>query len=137
MLIEFTIRNFMSYRDEVSLSMVASTTVKECESNDGYSNVSTMDNGKRYLRSAAIYGANGSGKSSVIAAMDIFKSMVLQSFVEENIVKHLSRLYYRFDVDSAKEPVSMQMIFISDGERFRYGFEVSQTKVLTEWLCVT
>lgn len=71
MLIEFTIRNFMSYRDEVSLSMVASTTVKECESNDGYSNVSTMDNGKRYLRSAAIYGANGSGKSSVIAAMDI------------------------------------------------------------------
>ena len=49
MLIEFTIRNFMSYRDEVSLSMVASTTVKECESNDGYSNVSTMDNGKRYL----------------------------------------------------------------------------------------
>ena len=45
MLIEFTIRNFMSYRDEVSLSMVASTTVKECESNDGYSNVSIMDNG--------------------------------------------------------------------------------------------
>ena len=36
MLIEFTIRNFMSYRDEVSLSMAASTTVKECESNDGY-----------------------------------------------------------------------------------------------------
>ena len=85
MLIEFTIRNFMSYRDEVSLSMVASTTVKECESNDSYSNVSITDNGKRYLRSAAIYGANGSGKSSIIAAMDIFKSMVLQSFVDENI----------------------------------------------------
>ena len=112
MLIEFTIRNFMSYRDEVSLSMVASTTVKECESNDGYSNIFIMDNGKRYLRSAAIYGANGSGKSSIIAAMDIFKSMVLQSFVDENIVKHLSRLYYRFNVDSTKEPVSMQMIFI-------------------------
>lgn len=60
--------------------------------------------------------------------MDIFKSMVLQSFAEENIVKHLSRLYYRFDVDSPKEPVSMQMIFICDGERFRCGFEVSQNK---------
>ena len=92
MLIEFTIRNFMSYRDEVSLSMVASTTVKECESNDSYSNVSITDNGKRYLRSAAIYGANGSGKSSVIAAMDIFKSMVLRSFVDESIVKRLSLL---------------------------------------------
>ena len=136
MLIEFTIRNFMSYRDEVSLSMVASTTVKECESNDGYSNIFIMDNGKRYLRSAAIYGANGSGKSSIIAAMDIFKSMVLQSFVDENIVKHLSRLYYRFNVDSTKEPVSMQMIFICNGERYRYGFEVCQDKVLTEWLYV-
>ena len=136
MLIEFTIRNFMSYRDEVSLSMVASTTVKECESNDGYSNVSIMDNGKRYLRSAAIYGANGSGKSSVIAAMDIFKSMVLRSFVDESIVKRLSLLHYRFDVESTKEPISMQMIFICNGERYRYGFEVGQGKVLTEWLFV-
>ena len=136
MLIEFTIRNFISYRDEVSLSMVASTTVKECESYDGYSNVSIMDNGKRYLRSAAIYGANGSGKSSVIAAMDIFKSMVLRSFVDESIVKHLSLLHYRFDVESTKEPISMQMIFICNGERYRYGFEVSQNKVLTEWLFV-
>lgn len=136
MLIEFTIRNFMSYRDEVSLSMVASATVKECESNDGYSNVSIMDNGKRYLRSAAIYGANGSGKSSVIAAMDIFKSMVLRSFVDESIVKRLSLLHYRFDVESTKEPISMQMIFICNGERYRYGFEVSQNKVLTEWLFV-
>ncbi len=116
--------------------MVASTTVKECESNDGYSNVSIMDNGKRFLRSAAIYGANGSGKSCIIAAMDIFKSMVLQSFVDENIVNNLSRLYYRFDVDSTKEPVSMQMIFICNGERYRYGFEVGQNKVLTEWLYV-
>ena len=136
MLIDFTIRNFMSYRDEVSLSMVASATVKECESTEGYSNVSIMDKGKRYLRSAAIYGANGSGKSSVIAAMDIFKSMVLQSFVDENIVKNLSRLYYRFDVGSAQEPVSMQMIFICDGGRYRYGFEVGQGKVQTEWLYV-
>ena len=136
MLIDFTIRNFMSYRDEVSLSMVASTTVKECESNDSYSNVSFTESGKRYLRTAAIYGANGSGKSSVIAAMNIFKSVVLQSFVDDNIVKSLSKLYYRFDVESAKMPISMQMIFVSDGERYRYGFEVSQGKVQSEWLYV-
>ncbi len=136
MLIDFTIRNFMSYRDEVSLSMVASTTVKECESNKGYSNVSIMDNGKRYLRTAAIYGANGSGKSSVIAGMDIFKSMILQSFVDESIVKRLSLLYYRFDVESVKEPISMQMIFICRGDRYRYGFEVGQNKVQAEWLYI-
>lgn len=136
MLIDFTIRNFMSYRDEVSLSMLASTTVKECEGHDGTSNVSVIDNNKRILRTAAIYGANGSGKSTVIAAMEIFKAMVLQSFVDENVVKHLSRLYYRFDVDNSQAPVCMQMIFICNGERYRYGFEVFQGKVLAEWLYV-
>lgn len=136
MLIDFTIRNFMSYREEVSLSMIASTTVKECESNEGSSNVSILGNGKRVLRTAAIYGANGSGKSTIIAAMEFFKSMVLQSFVDENVVKHLSKLYYRFDVASSKEPISMQMIFISNGERYRYGFEVFQNKIQSEWLYI-
>lgn len=136
MLIDFTLRNFMSYKNEVSLSMVASTTVKECESREGASNVSVIDNNKRILRSAAIYGANGSGKSTIIAAMDIFKTMVLQSFVDETAVKRLSALYYRFDTNSVNEPISMQMIFMCDGERFRYGFEVDKNKVITEWLYV-
>ncbi len=136
MLIDFTIRNFMSYRNEVSFSMVASSTVKECESSAGYSNVSVTNKDKRILRSAAIYGANGSGKSSVIAAMDIFKSMVLQSCVDENTVKNLSGLYYRFDMECINEPISMQMVFMCNGERYRYGFEVKHGIVLTEWLYV-
>lgn len=136
MLIDFTIKNFMSYRDEVTLSMVAGKTVKECENGNGSSNVILDENGSKFLRTAAIYGANGSGKSTVIAAMDIFKSMVLQSFVNEGLVKQLSGLYYRFDTDSASEPVSMQIVFVCNKDRFRYGFEVKEGKVLTEWLFV-
>lgn len=136
MLIDFTMKNFMSCKNEVSLSMIASSTVKECESNKGCSNVFVTDSGKRILKIAAIYGANGSGKSNVIAAMDIFKTMVLRSFVDENIVKHLSTLYYRFDVESIKEPISMQIIFMQNGVRYRYGFEVINNKVLTEWLFI-
>lgn len=134
MLVDFTIKNFMSYRDEVSLSMMASTTVKECESSEGYSNLSYLSDAKRVLRTAAIYGANGSGKSTMVAALDIFKSMVLRSFVDEHFVKHLSSLYYRFDRMGKDEPVSMQMIFICQGVRYRYGFEVHEGKVQTEWL---
>ena len=103
MLIDFSLRNFMSYRDEVSLSMVASKTVKECEDNNGCSNIIVTDKGNRYLRTAAIYGANGSGKSTIVAAMSIFKSIVLKSFVDESIVKRLSDLYYRFDKQSVDE----------------------------------
>lgn len=136
MLIDFTIRNFMSYKDEVSLNMIASTTVKECESDKDYSNVTNIDKGKRVLRAAAIYGANGSGKSTIVAAMDIFKSMVLQSFVNESITKQLCEHYYHFDSRSAKEPISMQMIFVIENKRYRYGFEAFNGKILTEWLYV-
>lgn len=62
MLIDFTVKNFMSYKNEATFSMLASTTVKECETDKDYSNVSITGNGKRILRTAAIYGANGSGK---------------------------------------------------------------------------
>ena len=136
MLIDFTVKNFMSYKDEVTFSMVASTTVKECESGKGNSNVSITDNGKRILRTAAIYGANGSGKSTVITAMNVFRTMVLRSFVEEALVKNLSQMYYHFDVDCVEQPISMQMIFICNSLRYRFGFEIFQGKVLTEWLYV-
>lgn len=127
----------MSYRDEVSFSMVAGNTVKECEGDQGeYSNVSTSDDGKRLLRTAAIYGANGSGKSAMIAAMKIFKTMVLRSFVDESIMEQLSNLYFHFDVESLDRPISMQMIFVCDGVRYRYGFEICHGEVQTEWLFV-
>lgn len=136
MLIDFTIKNFMSYKDEVSLSMLASTTVKECEDGDTYSNVTVLDNAKRILRSAAIYGANGSGKSSIIVAMEVFKFMVLNSFVDERVTPNLCKLCYRFDIDSMSEPIGMQMIFVCNKIRYRYGFEVCQGEVLTEWLYI-
>lgn len=136
MLIDFTLKNFMSYKNEATFSMVASTTVKECESDNGCSNVSITGNGKRILRTAAIYGANGSGKSTVITAMNVFRTMVLRSFVEEALVKNLSQMYYHFDVDCVEQPISMQMIFICNNLRYRLGFEIFQGKVQTEWLYV-
>lgn len=126
----------MSYRDEVSFSMVASNTVKEQEGEEGPSNVLITSDGKRYLKTGAIYGANGSGKSTIIAAMEIFKTMVLRSFVHESVVKQLSGFSYRFDLESKNEPVSMQIIFNCDGQKYRYGFEVKDGKVLAEWLFV-
>lgn len=134
MLIDFTINNVMSYRDEATFSMLASQSVKECENGESVSNVTLTSSGRRILRAAAIYGANGSGKSCMIAAMDVFRTMVLRSFVDENLVGGVCRLYYQFEVANASKPVSMQMIFLSGGICYRYGFQLYESRVMSEWL---
>jgi AAA15 family ATPase/GTPase len=59
MLIEFRVANFLSFEEMTTLSMVA-TTDKEHEG----TNVHNIDDKLKLLKSAAIYGANGAGKSN-------------------------------------------------------------------------
>lgn len=133
MLLEFSMKNFQSYKNEVTFDMTASSTVKECE-NGGMSNVSYLANGTKILRTAAIYGANGSGKSTLLDAFTMFKDIVMDSNVNQEIVKEYSDNYYAFDTDSANEPISMEMVFLIDDTKYRLGFEILKGKVLTEWL---
>lgn len=70
MLINLTIENFMSFDTPVSFSMEAGRKTSRHENH--VSNV----NGISVLRGAAIYGANASGKSNLLKAMDVFRQMV-------------------------------------------------------------
>ena len=63
MLIDFTVENFRSYRDAKTLSLTASSA-KELPDN-----LIKLTDTERLLRTAAIYGANASGKSNLLAAM--------------------------------------------------------------------
>lgn len=138
MLIDFTIKNYQAFKNEVSLNMLAASTVKECEDeNNTIHNVWKDNTCKlRVLKTAAIYGANGSGKSTILKAMTDFRWMILKSFIEESYVKTISQQYFKFSITGAKTPISMQMIFMVDTKRYRIGFEILDGKILTEWLYV-
>jgi len=137
MILDFTLKNFMSFSQEVSLNMLAAKTVKENETTDENSNVWALeDGGPRVLRAAAVYGANGSGKSNLLQAMLYFKNMILGSVVDESIIKQSKEMFYRLNEDGAKEPISMQMILSVDGIKYRYGFELLNGQVKSEWLFV-
>src|SRR5271154_316500 len=75
MLLEFRLANYRSYAAEKRFSMVAGSG-KELPSN-----TMTIKGFERYplLRSAAIYGANASGKSNLLQAFGFFRSFVLRS----------------------------------------------------------
>ena len=63
MLQELKIKNFKSFRDEVVLSF-------ETSRNDKYNSVVTMPDGVQLLRFAVVLGANASGKSNLLEAID-------------------------------------------------------------------
>ena len=136
MLIDFSFANYLSFAEEVCFSMMASNTVKECQDDiASVNNVWKNDEGTlRLLKSAAIYGANGSGKSTVVSAMADFRSLILYSFINERIVPNVSEKFFRFSVDGSSNPVSMQMIFMAKGTRYRLGFQLKGGQIITEWL---
>lgn len=135
MLIEFSVANFRSIRDEITLSMVASNTVKELEGEAGESNNVFFDqNDKKYLKSAVIYGANGSGKSNLLTAMLFLKQFVRNSSNSGQGDQVIPVIPFLLNTANKKEPSSFEITFVLDQMRYRYGLQVTQEKVTAEWL---
>ena len=66
MLIEFRVANFKSFKDEIVFSMVADANKELSETNLFQAGNTIL------LRSAAVFGANASGKTNLIEAFDFF-----------------------------------------------------------------
>lgn len=136
MIIEFSTCNFLSFKEAITFSMVASNPVKELEGEDGsLNNVFTDANGKvKYLKTAAIYGANGSGKSNLFAAISFFRNFILNSSKESLAEDEIETVPFLFNSATENSPSSFEMIFMIDEIRYRYGFETTQTEIVSEWL---
>jgi uncharacterized protein len=131
MLIEFRVANFLSFEDVATLSMAA-TADQEHEKN----NVLRINDKQRLLKSAVIYGANAAGKSNFIGAMDFMRAFVLfaPKLSKRGAIPDLT---FKLNKKSRKEPSYFEVVFFQDMKRFRYGFEILNNKVVTEWLFYT
>ncbi|HKP51127.1 MAG TPA: ATP-binding protein [Chloroflexia bacterium] len=133
MLIEFTVGNFRSIKDPVTLSMVAANLVAKDKTLDE-ENVIEVDDDLRLLKSAAIYGANASGKSNLANAIKFMRSFVLNSSRETQLKDKIPVERFLLSTETENEPSSFQMVFILNGKKYRYGFEVTTERVIAEWL---
>lgn len=133
MLIEFSVGNFRSFKDIVTLSMVAAKLTakyKELDEN----NVFEVAGAPLLLTSAAIFGANASGKSNLIAAIAFMKTFVLDSPRETRPTGYVAVEPFRLSIESAGQPSHFEVVLVSDGRRYRYGFEATHERVTREWL---
>ncbi|GAA5221176.1 AAA family ATPase [Membranihabitans marinus] len=127
MLLEFSVGNFLSFKVKTTLSLVA-TSIKEHIDENLFLTKKT-----KLLKGAVIYGANASGKSNFIKAMSTMRRMVLHSF-NQSSMDELGVIPFLLSTETEKLPSLFEVIFIIDNIRYRYGFEVDDDQVHSEWL---
>lgn len=132
MLIEFRVTNFRSFKGENRLSLLASSD-KDLES----TNVVSTKNGSvpRVLRAVGIYGANASGKSNLIRALQLMRGVVVES-ANLKPDQQFNIQPYRLDPKTDKEPTEFEVTFILEGVRYQYGFAITTKRIVEEWLLV-
>ena len=136
MLIEFSVSNYLSIKEVITLSMVASNAVKELESpTEGVNNVFwDKSNKNKYLKSAVVYGANGSGKSNLLSAIGFYRRFILSSSNDRQADDEIMTIPFLLSTETENKSSSFEMIFIIGAIRFRFGFEVTKKNVTSEWL---
>lgn len=131
MLIQLSIENFRSIKDRITFSMLAS---KDKSHEDNL--IRTIDNNNRettLLKTSVIYGANGSGKTTVIKAF-AFISHLLRRSNEMQKGSKFPDEHFRLDRECITKPSSFDIIFKANGVKYAYGFSVTEKEVVDEYL---
>ena len=126
MLAEFCVKNFRSFKEEQVLSLVAG-----CEESKGKNSVQI---GKYHiLKTAAIYGANASGKSNFIRALACMEEIIRNS-TRYKPEQRLPVAPFLFDDRMQVTPSGFETTFFIDGIRYQYGFTATEEKIHDEYL---
>ena len=132
MLIQFSVKNYKCFKEEAKLSMVASNYDRTTRWTDNVIEVPKFN--LNLLRSAVIYGANASGKSKLLDAIQFMQRFILSSQKDSQVGEPIKTEPFKLNTATENEPSLFELNFIIDNELFRYGFEVTQEEVVSEWL---
>lgn len=133
MLIQVSIRNFTAFKEKATLSLMASGYDKTTREEQNVTVLSHSTSMLRLLKSAVIYGANASGKTKFIEALNFMRELVRHSDSDKN-EDQINIEPFLLDTSSEFESSEFEVIFIKEKIRYRYGFEVLPTHIVAEWL---
>ena len=129
MLIRFNVKNFLSFNKtddgkSIEFSMIAGRVSRK--------NEHIYDDKKiKLLKLATVYGANASGKSNLVKALDFMRQMVLYGFPEGH-----SNMFCKLDEKNKNLPSYFELEIKINDKYYAYGFEaiLSQSRFISEWL---
>jgi AAA15 family ATPase/GTPase len=130
MIIEFSLANFRSFRSEQTVSFRATGLTSDADEK----NIVEMDQRNKLLKIIGVYGANASGKSNLIKGLSFMQEMVDLSLESDSVIGWGFRPYM-LSSDVLRKDGYFQIVLLLNGDKFRYGFTISDDLVVqSEWL---
>lgn len=126
MLLRFRTENHRSLRDDAELSLVASNARGAVPADGSWQDFTT--------RVAGIYGANASGKSNVLNALDFMCRAVMFSATRWGADEAFPYAPFSLDSTSCARPSAYEVDLVVEGVRYTYGFESNKSGIISEWL---
>lgn len=128
MLVQFRFNNYKCFKEETVFNVVASKYYR-----DKMENLIQVPQ-YALLRTAAVYGANASGKTKLFQAFNFMREVVLTS--ADKLSNNWQKSYSPFLLDtySMDQPSVFEVVFLMDNIQYRYGFELNSERILAEWL---
>ena len=143
MLIKMEIGNFRSIKEDFLFSMIASKSDHSLERNlimgndavnisDGVTR-NSLGKDNNLLRSAAIYGANASGKSNCLLAL-IYLKYIITSSINTMPGDKIAFDPFKLNKKYLSKPCKFDIEFISEGVRYNYGASFTDEEIIEEYL---
>lgn len=132
MLVDFRVKNCLSYKDDTLFSMVAGSRLRK------WKDTHTMQfESLRLVKSAFIFGPNGSGKSNLFTAIKVLRTLLF-NFENLNNVKQLRLPYQPFKLGRQQgKPTEFMISLFLDGALYDYEIQYNASQVLYERLVKT
>lgn len=125
-ILRFRFENHRSFRDRSELTLVQARLRTSNPPDGGWMAYS--------WRTAGIYGANASGKSTVLEALNFMITTIRSSATTWTERATLPYAPFALDDESAQRPSHYALDFVSDGNRYEYGFSMTKRRIVSEWL---
>lgn len=132
MLLRFSLKNYKIFKDQAVLSLVASNYDKHTREDENVYDLGQY--GLRVLRTAAVYGANASGKSKLLEAFTFVRNFIIHSSREALAGDEIGLEPFLLSTETENEPTEFEVTFVQSNVLYRYGFEATKERVVTEWL---
>jgi len=128
MILEFSINNFYSFKEENAVSFIVN---KKSPCTDAYF---TAENGERVTKILACYGPNASGKTNLLKVLPFFQWFIRKSFDLKPDAK-IPIQPFRFEKDNS-EFTSLSVDFMLNEKIYRYSLKLTPEQVINESLHV-